>query len=481
MRDAMISFRDPGGALCAIDGRIVRIVAAGAPDLEIFLSSKAAQKYVNSGQVVRTTILSGSQGVDVLAHPEIGRTYTDLNGRMLVEHERIPFPSYPYEWTPEMLHAAGLLTLDLAQSLRGEGLGLKDATPLNILFRGTEPVFVDLLSFEQRDMRDATWLPYAQFVRTFLLPLMAYKYFGLSLDHTLTMRRDGVEPEELYRFLGTFQRFMPPFLSLVSIPTWLGSRHAEDDTTIYKKKSVADPEKAGFILDSLLNRLRRTLRRLTPPAGRKSAWSAYMAAGGNNYAAEQFAAKESFVANVLREFAPKQILDVGCNTGHFSFMAARAGANVVAIDYDPVVAGQVWRDARAERLDVLPLVVNLARPSPGVGWRNEECPAFLDRARGRFDAVFMLAVVHHMLVSERVPLTRILELAAELTRDLLIIEFIEPQDSMFRRLTRGRDELHKDLNVTLFETVCRQHFDILRSESIPGGARFLYLLRKKSS
>jgi len=477
----MISFRDPAGALCAIDDRIVRIVATGAPDLEIFLSSKAAQKYVDSGQVVRTTILTASQGVDVLALPEIRKAYTALNGRMLVEHERIAFPSYPYEWAPEMLHAAGLLTLDLAQSLRGEGLGLKDATPLNILFRGAEPVFVDLLSFERRDMHDATWLPYAQFVRTFLLPLMAYKYFGLSLDQTLAMRRDGVEPEELYRFLGTLQRFMPPFLSLVSIPTWLGSRHVEDDTSIYKKKSVADPEKAGFILDSLLNRLRRTLRRLAPPAGRKSVWSAYMTARGNNYAAEQFAAKESFVANVFREFTPKHILDVGCNTGHFSFMAARAGASVVAIDYDPVVAGQVWRDARAERLDVLPLVVNLARPSPGVGWRNEECPAFLDRARGRFDAVLMLAVVHHMLVSERVPLPRILELAAELTRDLLIIEFIEPADSMFRRLTRGRDELHKDLNVTLFETVCRQHFDILRSESIPGGARFLYLLRKKSS
>jgi SAM-dependent methyltransferase len=476
----MISFRDPGGALCALDGRIVRIVAKGAHDLEIFLSSNAAKKYVDSGHVVCTTVLTGSQSVEVLAHPEIGSAHAELNGQMLVEHERIPFPSYPYEWTPEMLHAAGLLTLDLAQDLRREGLGLKDATPLNILFRGAEPVFVDLLSFEQRDQRDPTWLPYAQFVRTFLLPLMAYKYFGLSLDQTMTVRRDGLEPEELYRFLGTFQRFMPPFLSLVSIPTWLGGRHVENNTSIYKKKSVADPEKAGFILDSLLNRLRRTLRRLAPPAGRKSVWSAYMSAGGNNYAAEQFAAKESFVASVMREFAPKTILDVGCNTGYFSLMAARAGASVVAIDYDPVVAGQVWHDARAERLDVLPLVVNLARPSPGVGWRNGECPAFLDRARGRFDAVFMLAVVHHMLVSERVPLPRILELAAELTRDLLIIEFIEPNDSMFRRLTRGRDELHSDLNVTMFETACRQHFDILRSQSIPGGARFLYLLRKKS-
>jgi hypothetical protein len=160
-------------------------------------------------------------------------------------------------------------------------------------------------------------------------------------------------------------------------------------------------------------------------------------------------------------------------------MAARSGAGVVAIDSDPVVTGQVWRQARAEHLDVLPLAVNLARPSPAVGWRNEECQSFLDRARGKFDVVFMLAVLHHMLVSERVPLASVLELAAELTRDALIIEFIEPEDSMFRRLTRGRDELHKDLTVSVFENACLQRFHILRSERIPGGARSLYLLRKK--
>jgi SAM-dependent methyltransferase len=204
-----------------------------------------------------------------------------------------------------------------------------------------------------------------------------------------------------------------------------------------------------------------------------------MNSGGNNYVGPQFAAKEAFVSEALRELAPKSVLDVGCNTGHFSFMAARSGASVVAIDFDPVVVGQVWRQASSEHLDVLPLVVNLARPSPAVGWRNEECPSFLDRARGKFDAVFMLAVLHHMLVSERVPLASILDLAAELTRDALIIELIEPQDSMFRRLTRGRDDLHKDLNVSTFESACRQRFYIVRSERNPGGSRILYWLRKK--
>ena len=475
----MISFRDPAGALCQAGNRILRIVATGAPDLQAFLSSKAGRKYLDSGRVAQTTVLTDEQAAEVLANPEIGEAYGDLQGQLLVEHERIPFPNYPYEWPAEMLHAAGALTLDLAEDLRREGLGLKDATPLNILFHGTEPVFVDLLSFELRDPHDPTWLPYAQFARTFLLPLLAYKYFGLRLDQTLGARRDGIEPEEMYRYLSPVRRLAPPFLTLVSIPTWLGRRHSEDDNSIYRKKLLDDPEKAGFILDALWHRLGRTLHRLAPPAGRQSVWSGYMNSEGNNYATEQFAAKESFLSAALPELAPRSVLDVGCNTGHFSLMAARTGAGVVAIDADPVVVGHVWRQARPEHLDILPLVVNLARPSPGVGWRNEECPSFLDRARGKFDVVLMLAVLHHMLVTDRVPLASILELAAELTRDALMIEFIEPQDSMFRRLTRGREELHKDLTVQSFEHACLQRFHIVRSERIPGAARTLYLLRKK--
>jgi hypothetical protein len=152
----------------------------------------------------------------------------------------------------------------------------------------------------------------------------------------------------------------------------------------------------------------------------------------------------------------------------------------VAIDYDPVVAGSVWRQARQHKLPILPLVVDLTRPTPGQGWRNREWTGFLDRARGAFDAVFMLAVIHHMMVTERVPLPEIVDLAADLTRDLLIIEFIAPEDSMFRRLTRGREELHKDLTQSVFEACCARRFETVRCQHTEGSARWLYVLRKRS-
>ena len=475
-----VSFRDPAGSVFPLDGRIYRVVnAVGIPDLEAFLESPAAQEFIAKRQVASTRQLEIDEEQRLMEDGRVRHIFEAASGQTILEHERIEFPSFPYEWTPEMLHAAGTLTLDLAQTLLRVGVGLKDATPYNVLFRGPEPVFIDLLSFERRDPKDPTWLPYAQFVRTFLLPLLANRHFGIALDQILTTRRDGLEPEEVYRWSGPLERIRPGFLSLVSIPTWLGSKRSADDQKIYQKKLLSDPEKARFILNSVLKGLRRSLNRLEPKTGGTSSWTGYMVTD-NNYSAEHFAAKERFVADALAEFAPQRVLDAGCNTGHFSLLAARAGSSVVAIDYDPVVLGPLWRQARSENLNILPLAVNLTRPTPGTGWRNRECSSFLDRARGHFDAVLMLAVIHHMLVTERIPLADILELASQLTKDILIVEFVAPQDSMFQRLTRGRGELHKDLNHRLFENLCRKRFSIVRTQHVELSSRWLYLLRKRS-
>jgi hypothetical protein len=124
-------------------------------------------------------------------------------------------------------------------------------------------------------------------------------------------------------------------------------------------------------------------------------------------------------------------------------------------------------------------VVNQARPSPALGWRNAECASFLERATGNFDCVLMLALIHHLLVTERVPLAEILRLAADLTTSWLVIEFVEPQDEMFRRLTRGREALHANLNVEIFERECVKLFEIVRSLPLPGTKRRMYCLKRK--
>jgi SAM-dependent methyltransferase len=448
------SFRDPAGILFRDGDRILRRVnPAAAGTLNTFLKTRTAREATESGKLVTSTRLAED----------------------LYEHERIPFPSYPYEWPAEMLRAAGGLTIELAQSALEEGFGLKDASPYNVLFRGSRPVFVDVLSFEQRDPLQSAWMPYAQFVRTFLLPLIASRYFGLHPHQTLAGQRDGLEPETLYRWAGPMRRLTPPFLNLVTLPQWLGKKR---DDSIYQPKAEASAEKATFILEGLLRSCEGQLSGALAGSAADSTWSNYLD-HKSLYTAGQLAQKEAFVAEALALARPTTVLDVGANEGHFSFLAAEQGASVVAIDSDPVVVGSIWRRASEKGLDVLPMVVDLTRPTPAMGWRNQECASFLDRARGGFDLVLMLAVVHHILVTERIPLEDLVNLIAEISRDYVLIEFVGPEDPMFQRIVRGRDHLYSHLTRARFEAAAGERFELVRSRRIDGLERWLYLFRRR--
>ena len=395
---------------------------------------------------------------------------------MVLEHEYVAFPSYPYEWAPEMLYAAGELTLDLMERLLSEKFGLKDASPYNILYRGTKPIFIDLLSIEKREPRDSTWLAYAQFTRTFIRPLLADKYFGIGLDQTFRIYRDGLQPEHVFRMSSTRQKLHPVFLTSVSLPALLSRMDPKRYQKIYQPRPSRSAEQASFILERQLRGLRRKLEAAKPIDGRKSSWHDYEEREPQKE--RNLPVKKMFVQRALNEHGPRRVLDVGCNRGYFSLLAAQSGCSVVAIDQDPVVVGRLWQRAAEEKLDILPLVIDITRPTAGLGWRNLETRGFLDRALGSFDGVMMLAVIHHMLVTERIPLEEILRLAAELTTDMLIIEFVAPEDEMFRLLTRGNDHLYGYLNRELFESVSEKYFFIERTEQVGDSDRWLYQMRK---
>lgn len=445
-------------------------------EIEVFLTTSTAAQFLGRQQLIPTRRLGAAELDELRQTKGFEELVPERGVGAVFEHERVEFPSYPYEWPPEMLYAAGMLTLDLAQACLGDGYSLKDATPYNVLFLGSKPVFIDVLSFERRIPGDPIWKPDAQFCRTFLLPLLAYKYWGTRPADVFAKHRDGFEANDVYRLCGPVRKFLPPFLTQVSLPTWLSRKDAGG--AIYRDRVLQNHEQARFILDSLFNRLRRSLQRVEPKPARHTVWSDYK--DSCSYTEANFAAKEEFVSNALAELKPGRVLDIGCNTGHFSELAARGGAKVVAIDSDLGCVGAVWRQARDHNRNVLPLVVDLCRPSAGEGWRNHECASFLERATGAFDAVLMLAVLHHLLVTERIPLEEVLDLAGDLTTDLLIIEFVSTDDKMFQTIARGRQHLHGGLTEANFEAACRRRFQIVRSKQLEGGRRRLYLLRKTS-
>jgi 2-polyprenyl-3-methyl-5-hydroxy-6-metoxy-1,4-benzoquinol methylase len=439
--------------------RVVRVVQAEAvKELDQFLALQQVHEWVEQGRLIATKKIGSA-----------------MPGLVEYEHPRIPFPSFPHEWPPEMLHRAAELTLVLAEGSIKLGYGLKDATPMNVLFKGVQPVFIDVLSFEAREKTDPIWLPAAQFERTFLIPLLAWKHLRIPPHELLMVHRDGIGPEEANSWFRGMSRFGKDFISLVKLPAALTKRAKSRDSEadLQNRKNVTE-EVASFVLRSTIRRLNKLLTQVAPGQA-QTKWHDYMQT--HSYDSESFKAKEKFVEDALKEIKPKTALDIGCNTGHFSHLAAKHGASVVAIDSDLGALDEVCRSAVKSKADILPLAVDITRPTPATGWLNSEQSSFLERAHGAFDLVLMLAVIHHMQVTERIPLDQVLKLARDLTRDSAVIEYVSPQDPMFKSISVARGHLFTGLTEANFEEVANRYFEVVRSIPLNNGLRRLYLLK----
>lgn len=453
--ESLETFRDPAGSLRIEDGRVLRTVHADYASTAVgFLGSDTARKWMAQRRLIPTVILD--------ARP---------NGEVLLEHEKIAFPSYPWEWSSGQWSAAATFTLDLTEELLELGYILKDATPLNILFDGPKPIFVDVLSVEPRKSGSPLWLAYGQFVRTFLLPLAAQKYLGWPLANSL-QRRDGYEPDDLYSALSATRRWWGPCRSLVTLPVLLEKKKIGSAA---KTNLSQPPEVALAVLRRTLKSLRKMLKELAPET-RASRWSDY-AESADHYSSEDHRQKKAFLSQTLEWTHPETILDIGGNTGIYSRIAAESGAKVIAWDTDVVATDKSWSLALERNLPILSLVVDVARPTPSTGWRNRETLGLLERARGNFDCILALGILHHLLLAEQIPLGEIASLFWEITRRWLIIEWVPSTDVRFRDLLRGRDALYGHLNEDLFLTTFQTYFSPIAREELNNG-RVLYIFER---
>lgn len=458
----VLSFRDPAGSVVLSQDSVIRTVRRPYDeDILRFVSSPLAAAMAASSRLVSSEVLERNQAPDEPA--------------LLLGHPRVPFISYPWEWPPVLWRSAGLLTLDLCSELIAQGWILKDATPLNVLFNGVDPVFVDVASVARLQPTVPLWFAYSQFVRTFILPLLAFSRLGWPLSGAL-QRRDGYEPEDLYRPLGLSGRMTQPARSLVTTPVLLQRRFKAAAMAVVSRRFEQPADVAAAILQRSLRTLRRHLENAAPTVA-KSEWSAY-ATTSVHYGAQDAASKLSFVSESLQRTAPKAVLDVGCNTGTFSALAAEAGARVIAIDNDLASLDRVALAARQRNLNIQPLAVDLSRPTPAAGWAYGESVSFLDRARGGFDLVLMLAVIHHLLLQAQVPLEPIADLAHQLTRKHLLVEWVPQNDPKFQELLRGRGDIYGHLTEKAFRAAFSRCFTWVEERRLDNG-RSLHLMERK--
>jgi ribosomal protein L11 methylase PrmA len=442
------SFRDPSGFVFRRDGEVLRQVNPAYRE--------HFDRLVGSGlyaALARDRLL--------LPHEELP---APAGAYKVLRPEQVPFISYPYEWSFGQLKDAALLTLELQMRALAHGMSLRDASAYNVQFVGGRPVFIDTLSFEV--LREGQpWVAYGQFCRHFLAPLALMARVDVRLSQLLRSHIDGVPLDLASRLLPWRTRLSPGLGIHLHLHAKSQTRFSGETQGKSKVRAIS-LHQLRAIADSLTS----TVRGLDwQPGGTE--WFDYYEAN-NNYG-DALREKEKLVGEFLDRARPKRVWDLGGNTGRFSRLAAARGAQVVCWDLDPGCVETNYRHVRAhDEAGVLPLLLDLTNPSPGLGWAHAERDALADR--GPADTVLALGLVHHLAISNNVPLDRVAAYLARLARTL-VIEFVPKQDSQVRKLLATREDVFPDYDEAGLERALAPHFSIERRAPIPGTARTLYL------
>jgi ribosomal protein L11 methylase PrmA len=451
------SFRDPSGRVIERDGRVLRVIAdRAAGDYAWVRDHELIDQFVRAGRLVATRELDPAQ--EGLAEPGV---------RYLLEHERIPFISYPYEWPFAALQAAALLHLDFHLELLEQNATLIDASAYNVQFRGPRPVFIDVLSLRRYRAGEA-WYGHRQFSEQFLNPLLLQALHGIAFNGWYRGAMEGVATPDLARTLRWRDRISWRVMTHVTGPAVL-QRMAQSGRV--KARTPARTQllpKASLV--ALLKGLRTWIAGLHPHRDTAAPWAAYTTT--HTYSSEEADAKRRFVAEFVEATKPATVIDVGCNTGDYAAVALSAGAqSVIGLEADPMTADKAFRRAAAGAMPFLPLVMDAADPSPSRGWREAERRSLSQRAR--FDGVIALAFVHHLAVARNVPLDQVVGWLTGLA-PCGVVEFVQKDDPTVQQMLALREDVFDDYSLRDFTSLLARHARIVRQEPVSAAGRVLF-------
>jgi ribosomal protein L11 methylase PrmA len=450
------SFRDPGGTVMVAADRVFRtVMPLAAADYESTRRLGVPQDLAAHGLVVEERPV----GKEVLGAAAERASY-------VVEHPKLPFISYPYEWCFHALKDAALLHLDVHLRCLERGVTLSDASAYNVQFRGPRPVFIDTLSF--RPYREGEiWAAHRQFCDQFLNPLLLRALLGIPHNAWYRGSMEGIPVEHLARALPLRARLSWNVLKHVVLHALLEKAPAAKERPAAAIRQVKLPLAA---FREILRGLRDWIGRLEPRDGGKTVWRDY--ADANSYSSEEAQRKAAFVREFAAAARPALLWDLGCNTGEYSKAALQAGARLsIGFDFDVGALERAYARAKAEGLNLLPLHLDATNPSPSQGWAQHERMGMRERAPA--DAILALAFVHHLAIAKNVPLDYVVDWLAGLARTG-VIEFVQKDDPMVSELLRLRQDIFRDYSEENFERALRERARIRRVEQVSAAGRKLY-------
>lgn len=451
------SYRDRNGAVFYRDGRVLRYLSERAlGNWERLRQASFFKERCLQGSIVDTrTVHAEKEGISLGAWAGV------------LEHDRIPYISYPYEWSFGMLKDAAMLHLDLMQDALAAGMILKDSSPYNVQWNGVHPVFVDIPSFEPLGEGEP-WVGYRQFCELFLYPLMLATYKGADFRPWLRGRIDGISADEMRALMSARDLLRPGVLLHVVAQSALQKRYGGTGKDI--RGNLAEAGFGKALIERNVAKLKGLVAKLEP-AFIRTQWSDYDQT--HSYDEAELARKADFVRRAVARRHWRLIWDLGCNTGIFSRIAAENADYVAAMDGDAMAVEHFYRreKAGAASRTILPLVVNLADASPNQGWRGAERKGIAER--GRPELTLCLALIHHIVITANIPLSDFLDWLAELGT-ALVIEFVGREDEMVKILLANRKDQYSDYRPEIFRELLSARFDVKAEEPLKGGKRHIF-------
>lgn len=452
------SFRDPSGFMFKHDGKLYRQVNQNYREEYDLLMNSGLYDQLNKS---RTLVAHKEVELALAPRPEIAYK--------VIQPDIVDFISYPYEWCFNQLKDAAILTLAIARRALEFGMSLKDASAYNIQFQQGRPIFIDTLSFEKYE-EGMPWVAYRQFCQHFLAPLALMAKKDIRLGQMLRLHIDGIPLDLASKLLPGSTRMSFGLTTHIHIHAKSQQRYADKEVSQEDVKARVSKTAMLGLLESLLSTV-RALKVKTI----QTEWADYYQ--DNNYTSDSFEAKRQLVRSFIGKAQPKQVWDLGGNTGEFSRVSSDLQIPTVCFDIDPGAVQQNYDLVKKNKEKfMLPLRMDLTNPSPDLGWHNAERESM--QARGPVDLVMALALIHHLAISNNVPLVDVAAYFADLG-EYLIIEFVPKSDSQVKRLLSSREDIFPDYTLEGFRTAFSCSYAIVTEEKVPASERTLFLLRKK--